>query len=339
MSHWKKHIFLFQTLDAAVQRLAGWDGPEFVWRTGAMGWGTSLGCKGEMLEPPSLGGGCTHGAQRMQSCWWDPAQPRVAPELRNTGGWSHPKQAGAAWEKPLVPQEGAETAAFVHGSRLSQRGRCQPGWVFGRSGNPPPRALQGGQVLLPTARERAARLLWGAAGAEGGQGNHAVGLGAACDLASTVHSCLAQLFRLLLPLQSDACEAAEDASLSPRFAPSSPPSVPQLQLPPSLLQRPEGPPSSFPSFLVAVSPGLHSALPRGCLQHRQIFSDTHIPLCSEQSVSSSAGIFGRSPYPQVWGPRAGFCSSQVLGAVPHLHWRLPAQLGALGLAPHSGHCC
>uniref|UniRef100_A0A8B9N745 Protein RRP5 homolog n=1 Tax=Accipiter nisus TaxID=211598 RepID=A0A8B9N745_9AVES len=36
------------------------------------------------------------------------------------------------------------------------------------------------------------------------------------------------------------------------------------------------PPSSFPSFLVAVSPGLRSALPRGCLQHRQIFSDTHI---------------------------------------------------------------
>lgn len=140
-------------------------------------WGTSLGCKGEMLEPPSLGGGCTHGAQRMQSCWWDPAQPRVAPELCNTGAWSHPKQAGAAREKPSVPQEGAETAAFVHGSRLSQRGRCQPGWVFRRSRNPPSRALQGGQVLLPTARERAARLLWGAVGAEGGQGSHARGAG------------------------------------------------------------------------------------------------------------------------------------------------------------------
>lgn len=42
-------------------------------------------------------------------------------------------------------------------------------------------------------------------------------------------------------------------------------------------------PSSFPSLLLAVSLGLNSALPRKCLQHKQISSSTHVPLCPEQS--------------------------------------------------------
>lgn len=42
------------------------------------------------------------------------------------------------------------------------------------------------------------------------------------------------------------------------------------------------PPSSFPSLLAVLSPGLNSALPRECLQHRQIFSNTHVPLRPEQ---------------------------------------------------------
>lgn len=332
MSHWKKHIFLFQTLDAAVQRLAGWDRPEFAWRTGAMGWGTSLGCKGEMLEPPSLGGGCTHGAQRTQSCWWDPAQPRVAPELRNTGAWSHPKQAGAAWEKPLVPQEGAETAAFVHGRQLSQGEDASQAGFSGETGTrrhelcraarscfPPPGSEQRGCCGGPGDPR-----VWGWA--------QPVIWRARCIPAWLSFSACCFLCRAMPARQPR----------TPHFLLASLPPLRHLSLGSSSRPaccRGRRPPSSFPSFLVAVSPGLHSALPRGCLQHRQIFSDTHIPLCSEQSISSSAGIVGRSPYPQIWGPRAGFCSSQVLGAVPHLHWRLPAQLGALGLAPHSGHCC
>lgn len=66
-------------------------------------------------------------------------------------------------------------------------------------------------------------------------------LGVVCNLASTVHSCPARLFRSLLPLRSSACKAAERASLSPCVTPSSLLSVPPLQLPPSPWQRPQAP--------------------------------------------------------------------------------------------------
>lgn len=87
------------------------------------------------------------------------------------------------------------------------------------------------------------------------------GLGTARGLASVVHSCPARLFRSLLPLRSDACEAAEDASLSPCVTPSSLLSVPQLQLPLSLLQRPEAP-VLLPQPPCRRVPGVKLSLPQ-----------------------------------------------------------------------------
>lgn len=79
------------------------------------------------------------------------------------------------------------------------------------------------------------------------------------------------------------------------------------------------PPSSIPTLLVDSSPRLNSALPGECLQHRQIFSNAHVPLRPEQisaqpSAGSSAdGIFGPfSCLPPYLGSPGGFSQLAVV---------------------------
>lgn len=128
------------------------------------------------------------------------------------------------------------------------------------------------------------------------------------------------------------------------FAPSSLPSVPQLQLLPSLLLRPEAP-ILLPHPPWVLSPQLNSALPRERLQHRQIFSNTHVPLCPEQiqaqpSAGSSAhGIFGPSSFqPPAAGSPGEFLQLPVVWVrcIPRLSHTLGACLGLVPLPPWWG---
>lgn len=160
-------------------------------------------------------------------------------------------------------------------------------------------------------------------------------LGAVCNLASTVHSCRARLFRSLLPLRSGAYEAAERASLSPCVTPSSLLSVPPLQLPPSLWQRPQAP------VLLPQPP--RRRVPRGQTQPsledvfsigKSLATPLFLSAWSKTKLSlASAGIFGLSPppYPQIWGPWAGFCSSRVSGCSAPLGTPMPPR------PPRAGH--
>lgn len=123
----------------------------------------------------------------------------------------------------------------------------------------------------------------GAAAADWGlsrAGGHVCRAGHSLILASAVHSCLAQLFRSLLPLLERCLRGSRGCFTFSLLPPLRHLSLSSNSCPACCRGR--RPPSSFPSLLAVLSPGLNSALPRECLQHRQIFSNTHVPLRPEQ---------------------------------------------------------
>jgi len=103
MSHWKKHIVLFQTHDAAVQRLAG------------------TVC----LEDGSNGVPC-RGAQG--KCWSPPAWGLAAAPVV-------PRGCSRAWEKPLAHVEGYELLLLCMGA--AEPAGKTPAWLgFGEKQEP-----------------------------------------------------------------------------------------------------------------------------------------------------------------------------------------------------------
>lgn len=132
------------------------------------------------------------------------------------------------------------------------------------------------------------------------------------------------------------------------FAPSSPPSVPQLPLLPSLLQRPEAPillPHSPCRLVSWVKLSPPQRMPSA--QANKSSATPTFPSALSKSRLSPAlavqpmGFLDRlRSFPQIWGPRAGFCSSQLFGCgaslgtptPPVLAWGwLPCRLGDPGV--------
>lgn len=182
---------------------------------------------------------------------------------------SNTKQAGTAREKPMAPREGAETSALAHGSSLSQREGARLGGVLGHhklcevpdsaSPHTGPSRLGAEQGGGPCVQGWAQPDFWRVPCIPAW-----LNFSARCFLCFKrclrgSRECLP--FSVLPPLRH--------LSLSSSSCPA--------------CCRGRRPPSSFPTLLAALAPGLNSALPRECLQQRQIFSNTHVPLCPEQT--------------------------------------------------------